>query len=257
MKYLAAVLAIAAILSLSVIEIPNSYAGRSFSLAQGTCTHALGGSWSGVSGSKTQGTCTISSTSQVKSGVTMNIPNGVTLTVSGAMNVNGTIYNYGTITNDGVINIQNSGTITNFGTITNSNGGQLNILNTSGTGISNNGSLLYNEGTINIDNLGGTTGIYNYNNGVIQNKGTSSDTATINITNTATSSYGIINQQSSTINLDDYSTITVNTGSSSVYGIWNKIATLSQGIITLNGGTITGTYCDGAQFSGTDCTLGP
>ncbi len=238
MKLLLVIMTLGVIASLSVVSIPGAEAGRSFTLAKGTCEHALRGTWAPTdpnTNPKTAGTCSINNLTIIKSGVTMNIPVGVTLEINnnGSLDIKGAISpNQGHIgiNAGGVITISNSAAngIYNYGTIENS--GTLTIQNTGGTGIFGGGTIENNE-TLTIQNTGGT-GINNY-------FGTFKNFDIINVYNTNAIGNGVINYGT----FRNYSGGTINVNNSGSYGFnlyGSTFTNDSGGTINVNNSGATG-----------------
>ena len=228
-------LIITGIVFLGLSEFSQAEAVREFTLNNIICEKILKGNWDGTDGSKTNGVCTMNGVKTTYA--IMNIPSEVTLVITGS----GNLFNYGTITNNGTITVNNSdgigiynfgGTITNDGTITVNNSDD-------SYGIDNSYGTINNSGTITVNNSDGI-GIYNYGSSTITNNGT--------IT---------VNNSGLSVSIDNYGTIT-NDGtitvnnSGGIYGIYNYgTITNNQTICDTNLPTtsLPGTY-DGIAQSG-------
>ena len=228
-KLLLVIFTLGIIASLSLVSIPGAEAGRSFTLAKGTCEHALRGSWSSNTNSKTQGTCSITNPTIIKSGVTMTIPQGVTLDLESQFQNNGSIvinsnqgiiipsglplvvfYNIGTIQikNSDGSGINSGGEIDNTGTIT--------VINSGGYGIYNGGNIInYDGGVIDIISTAGTAGIFNIVS--IDNYVSSTIKMRTSATN-AISNNGLINNDGTICNTGNYGGIIPTSGNAVVIG---------------------------------------
>ncbi|MDE1827425.1 MAG: cadherin-like domain-containing protein, partial [Thaumarchaeota archaeon] len=144
--------------------------------------NTVNASWcssAGFSWDSSTSTCTLTSDYTVNSGDTLEIPSGTTLVIVHST-IHG-IFNSGTVSNHGTINLENTG---GTGGITNSGGtfnnyGTINVQSTGLFGIISEFGPFNNFGLIVVENSGtGSTGIYNLvpmvNSGliVVENSGT-------------------------------------------------------------------------------------